>query len=834
MVTRHHEEHLNAFQQPPLEDSHWSQTSEDGSDLQSPVIYEQTFVQDSVRYHNPTMEYRTNAAAGFVLPPPTILPPGHASGWPIAAISEHTTKQEFDRIQLPHNLQPLVHDDIPLNKMSNGGYRNEDSPISPYDPSNPIKTSQSTPKPATNGSKTRPPRRSSANGVVACRQCRARKIRCDSTRPGCDNCARRSSQCEYDTVPKRRGPDKRPGTRRRSCKKRPTEGEEAQAGKKRRRTETEDERSDGNDDIIRPAGEPSYHISASPVPLVPNSTLSINTEVTRDFFAPTSTGSISPPSASHRSPDQDTMRSVIPRTMDFQQLRRSSTIMPSPSMEYPRRTWWDNLIESYAPSRAQAAKDIRANLSFLFSTHGCWVPFINSATFLQHLDDPNERIKMQPALVIAALALATIMMSSQMELGSAGRERARNLVQRANGFLHGAVNDGSTDPALAQAVLVLTLFELCPHPGHSPQRAKDHILFLDRIVRSQRLTYVDVTDPEVSAFAPKTVPVVQVRRRQGLTKCFCPRSPLEGPVAHTLLPSWASVPPWESSWSPVEVEKEECRRLCWSALSIVSCQSVTSSAFDKDPPDLFLSNPTNYAVLFPGEASLRTHPMDDAISPKESVWALHCRSMLLWNSCMRQKSERLDEKEKAEFAIEAWRESLAIQDSLDIHVCSSNTALSHSCREYLYNTRMCITTEFRRLQGADSGVVGGLNRQRHAGDWLAYQRTVAKRIESSVIESNGHSLARHPLQLGWFTTQVSICLHLWNTDRSMTDALEVAKTFLLPVDALTALFPCQAMETVRDKLHEHLNKACAFSGLPPPPPPSASMAHTPYHQPMHM
>jgi len=61
---------------------------------------------------------------------------------------------------------------------------------------------------------------------------------------------------------------------------------------------------------------------------------------------------------------------------------------------------------------------------------------------------------MQPALVIAALALATIMMSSQMELGSPGRERARNLVQRANGFLQGAVNDGSTDPTLAQAVLV--------------------------------------------------------------------------------------------------------------------------------------------------------------------------------------------------------------------------------------------------------------------------------------------------------------------------------------------------------------------------------------------
>jgi len=336
------------------------------------VIYEQTFVHEPVRYHNPSMEYRSNGATGFVLPPPTILPPSHGSGWPITTIPDHSTKQEFDRIPVPHSLQPLTHDDIPLHKVNNGGYRNDDSPISPYDPSNSVKTTQPASKSSGNGAKTRTPRRSSANGVVACRQCRARKIRCDSTRPGCDNCARRSSQCEYDAVPKRRGPDKRPGTRRRSCKKRPVEGEEAPAVRKRRKTETDDERSDGNEEMIRPSGEPSYHLSASPVPLVPNSALTINTEVSRDFFGPTSTGSISPLSASHRSPDQDTMRSAMPRTMDFQaqlrgtqQLRRSSAIIPSPSLEYPRKTWWDNLLDSYAPSRAQAAKDIRSNLSFL-------------------------------------------------------------------------------------------------------------------------------------------------------------------------------------------------------------------------------------------------------------------------------------------------------------------------------------------------------------------------------------------------------------------------------------------------------------------------------------
>lgn len=64
---------------------------------------------------------------------------------------------------------------------------------------------------------------------------------------------------------------------------------------------------------------------------------------------------------------------------------------------------------------------------------------------------------MQPALVIAALALATITMSSHMDLGSAGRERARSLGEYANGLFQAALNDGSTDPALAQAFLVSIL-----------------------------------------------------------------------------------------------------------------------------------------------------------------------------------------------------------------------------------------------------------------------------------------------------------------------------------------------------------------------------------------
>ena len=63
---------------------------------------------------------------------------------------------------------------------------------------------------------------------------RGRKIRCDSTRPVCNNCVRRSNVCEYDPFPKRRGPDKRPGTRQRSCKKRPPSDDSEPPPKRKR------------------------------------------------------------------------------------------------------------------------------------------------------------------------------------------------------------------------------------------------------------------------------------------------------------------------------------------------------------------------------------------------------------------------------------------------------------------------------------------------------------------------------------------------------------------------------------------------------------------------
>ena len=83
----------------------------------------------------------------------------------------------------------------------------------------------------------------------------------------------------------------------------------------------------------------------------------------------------------------------------------------------------------------------------------------------------------------------------------------------------------------------------------------------------------------------------------------------------------------------------------------------------------------------PSSSSYRSSQM---LSPKESVWALYCRSMLLWNFCGRLRKDSIPESEKAECALEASAEAQAIQDSLDMHVCNLNTALTYMAREYVY------------------------------------------------------------------------------------------------------------------------------------------------------
>jgi hypothetical protein len=441
---------------------------------------------------------------------------------------------------------------------------------------------------------------------------------------------------------------------------------------------------------------------------------------------------------------------------------------------------------------------------------------------------------MQPALIYAGLALATLMKSSELELCGAGRSRALWLRDAAQSNMEQSLNSQWIDLPLAEAALMLALFESSAHPQYNPARAASSLSYLDNIIRRLQLTILDSNDPDVSSFKPHHVPSVKTRSGSGSKdpsqKCSCiPLPPNANLPSDHYSSTWSYAPPWDPTWTANEVYKEECRRLCWSALTLVASHSSQSAAFDKEPSQFFLTDPGNYALLFPGEVSDRSSGNHrSGQSPKDSVWALYCRSMLLWNFSTRLSNDSITDNIKAEYAFEVWVETQAIQDALDTHVCNLDTALLYMCREFLYNTRVTVTRTLRRfVPPSDVGISHHpVFSRKEAEEWLYYQDQVIKRVKSSINhlgEAQGHLLTRRPFQVTWFSSQLAICLSLWNNDRSLTTALDLAKSVLVLVDILNSLWPCPFQQTRCDELRKRLSEACTAAGVTQPLPPDFSL-----------
>lgn len=157
---------------------------------------------------------------------------------------------------------------------------------------------------------------------------------------------------------------------------------------------------------------------------------------------------------------------------------------------------------------------------------------------------------------------------------------------------------------------MLALFESSAHPQYSPSRAASSISYLDNIIRRLQLTIIDSSDPDVSAFKPHQVPSVKPRPgaspKDPSQKCSCiPLPPNSNLPADHYSSTWSYAPPWDPSWSSNEIYKEECRRLCWSALTIVAGHSSQSAALEKEPAQFFLTDPGN---VRPALASLSYCP----------------------------------------------------------------------------------------------------------------------------------------------------------------------------------------------------------------------------------
>ncbi|KAG6897754.1 hypothetical protein C0992_011423 [Termitomyces sp. T32_za158] len=401
-----------------------------------------------------------------------------------------------------------------------------------------------------------------------------------------------------------------------------------------------------------------------------------------------------------------------------------SGVSCQPSATFTRQIWWESLLSFYispdpdrrqnltVAERASAAKGITSDIRFLFNTSNYWFSFFHLPTFNSNYFDPLRRERMQPSLILALLAMSTFWQSSEAGLGQFGRERALRFRDEAQGALDASFNAGWIDETLAQAAWLLALFEVCAHPLHSSERSNSSMVMLDSIIQSLSLTFVDADNPKTTKFSPGDVPaVLNTSRNQWLfsEEDFNPHMPPNNakPPCESLseagcscrsltliehqqesceqTPLWTLTPAWNDRWNEAEIRKESCRRLCWSSMILAAGHVSYTTANRSGILKLFISDPANYALLFSGESIAYSPALSATHSSKDTIWALHDRSFLLWHGCSRMRNDgRVPDEVKAHFAIKAWLEADIIEAALNKHTCRIERQFIFQAREYIF------------------------------------------------------------------------------------------------------------------------------------------------------
>uniref|UniRef100_A0A0W0FU75 Zn(2)-C6 fungal-type domain-containing protein n=2 Tax=Moniliophthora roreri TaxID=221103 RepID=A0A0W0FU75_MONRR len=754
---------------------------------------------------------------------------------------------------------------------------------------------------------------------VACLQCRTRKIRCDGAKPVCHNCGHRQNsngKCDYDAVPRRRGPDKTPGARQRMGRDTKDITDPSSSRRRRRRHDSPlptpvTPRTDES-----PDRHSLYHVQPQNVPY-PNP----NSIISNGSLSPTSSSdyvqspvSYAPVPVAVQSFDASENPANVhahsfhrvdlsppqyynpPTTLACQykqfygvkpvictSLASHACITPldeddnpedsteieistAPSLNFTKKIWYESLCSLYASphsrhlrtlnhsERDQISQRIASDLRFLFRSSNYWFSFFHLPSFFGTFFDPVKRANMQPSLILAALALSTFWQSSEVGRSNEGRLKALRLRDEAQAAIEASFNAGWVDETLAQAAWLLALFEVCAHPKHSTTRSVSAMRMLDSTIRSLALTFMDRDNPQASVFNPDDVPVVARRPTpnflsnsadygyhhrhsyppssdslNGPSGCSCQSVTLANhwPSSLEHAPLWAQTPAWNPDWSEAEIKKESCRRLCWSASSLAAGHVSYAVASRTNRPELFIADPANYALLFSGESVTSGSPTPTVLTSKDSVWALYDRCFLLWNSCAKMRFSRTaTDNEKAQFAIRSWLEADAIENALNKHTCGIEKAFIFQGREYLFNTRMCITYEFQRYVPMVNSEVSGFFHRKKAEEWLSHQAAVAQRFMYGLHTITGNSnnlLARRPFFTLWFMAQVNRALSLWQCDHSMVLALDVCKAFLPAIDYLSALWPCDEQRKRYERLRVELDSACRQAGVSLPLSPNLSL-----------
>ncbi|KZO96775.1 hypothetical protein CALVIDRAFT_97979 [Calocera viscosa TUFC12733] len=502
-------------------------------------------------------------------------------------------------------------------------------------------------------------------------------------------------------------------------------------------------------------------------------------------------------------------------------------------------------------------KQIQTDIAYVFSFSPYFISFFNVPLFWTTFHSPSRRDTLQPSLVISFLALATFMRSSELGAGARGRQRALHIAEIARAYLQSSIDAGCIDAGLAQAAFMLTLFEMCPHPQYTAQRLASSFWALDSVLATLGWTSMDAYDDDAAVFAPGFVPSLsqhmhghaprprlQATDADAGEDCACPRFslPSSSDSALRITPLWAATPAWDPDWPEPEVRKEEARRLVWNSLNLMSGHTSATLAAGEGAADYWCTRAENYALLFPGETLLRSQRYAPYFTrhPRDSVWAVYARLALLYGACWRFFSPQASaarpesrpgrakpaandaalprsEGARAEFAYRAYVETLELEDILNQHGCAGERTTLFQGREFLFKIRVIISRDYtKHFPFPETGIDLSFHKKK-AEQWLTHQMNLAQRLMQGLNSVTGmgmNDLRLRPFLLWYFALQSQRCLQFHAIDPSLTVALDVADAWMMPVDYLVQIWPCENMDPFFAELRKRILDARIKAGMP--------------------
>lgn len=301
------------------------------------------------------------------------------------------------------------------------------------------------------------------------------------------------------------------------------------------------------------------------------------------------------------------------------------------------------------------------------------------------------------------------------------------------------------------------------------------------------------------------------------------------------------------------MRKEEARRLVWNSLNLMSGHTSATLAAGEGAADYWCTRPENYALLFPGETLMRSerYANGNKHEPRDSVWAVYGRLALLYGACWRYFSPEAaaslgdrrtsrglgtrlsgvgqdwlttlpkSDSDRAEFAYRAYVETLELEEILNRHGCAGERSTLFQGREFLFKIRVIISRDYtKHFPFPETGIDLSFHK-RKAEQWLHHQMNLAQRLMQGLNSVTGmglNDLRLRPFLLWYFALQSQRCLQFHAIDPSLTVALDVADAWMMPVDYLELIWPCENMmpffRDLRGKILEARVRAGMIPSLP--------------------